>query len=283
MSNRKLIYDVGANDGADTAYYLRSGYRVLAVEADPVLAAGLRDRFATAIAEGLVSVLHAAVLEKDVAGVDFFLSAKPTESSLLRSLAERPGPAAGFISVPGRNLCSLFATYGLPWYCKLDIEGADARALAGLKECTVRPAYISCEASGLPIGEIAGNEQLLFAALDALVAAGYRQFMLIDQESLLPLSDQGFYDRMHWWSSRVMTKLERWLDKPGPRHSNRRFLARQGLPEADSDSGAFGDALEGAWADFEVTRRRMSRHFFHYYQYTKNKRFIFWVDIHAKY
>jgi hypothetical protein len=35
-----LIYDFGMHDGADTDYYLRKGFRVVAVEADPLLARG---------------------------------------------------------------------------------------------------------------------------------------------------------------------------------------------------------------------------------------------------
>ena len=34
-----LVIDVGMYDGADTAYYLSMGYRVLAVEANPALVA----------------------------------------------------------------------------------------------------------------------------------------------------------------------------------------------------------------------------------------------------
>ena len=36
--NSKLVYDIGMNDGTDSAYYLRRGYSVVAVEANPILA-----------------------------------------------------------------------------------------------------------------------------------------------------------------------------------------------------------------------------------------------------
>ena len=36
-----VIFDVGMNNGDDTAYYLHLGCRVVAVEADPVLAAAV--------------------------------------------------------------------------------------------------------------------------------------------------------------------------------------------------------------------------------------------------
>src|SRR4051794_15280174 len=51
-----LIYDVGANNGDDTAYYLARGYRVLSVEANPLLAERLRQRFAREIEAGRVIV-----------------------------------------------------------------------------------------------------------------------------------------------------------------------------------------------------------------------------------
>jgi hypothetical protein len=41
-----LLYDVGMNNGDDTAYYLYKGFRVVAVEADPVLVEAARERFA---------------------------------------------------------------------------------------------------------------------------------------------------------------------------------------------------------------------------------------------
>jgi hypothetical protein len=107
----------------------------------------------------------------------------------------------------------------------------------------------------------------LYIVLDALAAQGYRRFRLVDQESLSVLTDAGHYDRLHRWPVRVRTKLERWM----------------GRYKANSVSGPFGEGLAGEWVDYDVTRRRMLLHFSHYYQYTKNKQYIFWVDIHGKY
>jgi hypothetical protein len=36
--NDQLIIDLGTNDGADSFYYLKKGFNVIAVEANPVLA-----------------------------------------------------------------------------------------------------------------------------------------------------------------------------------------------------------------------------------------------------
>jgi len=40
---RDLIFDIGANNGDDTAFYLKKGFRVVAIEADPALAQKLND------------------------------------------------------------------------------------------------------------------------------------------------------------------------------------------------------------------------------------------------
>ena len=283
MTDGKLIFDVGANDGSDTAYYLGLGYSVVAIEADPLLADGLQARFAAEIAGGRVVVVSAAVTERDQEKVAFYVSRDNTESSLIPSMAKRSGPGVEELRVMGRCLCSLFGEYGLPWYCKIDIEGYDAAAVAGMAGWSGRPAYISCEGTGHPIGEIGRDEGLLYSVLDALAAQGYRRFKLVDQESLSVLTDVGHYDRLHRWPVRARTKLERWTGRPSPRYNNRLWLARQALPEAGSVSGAFGEDLAGEWADYEITRRRMFRHFSDYYHYTKNKQYIFWVDIHGKY
>ena len=52
MVDRSLIFDVGCNDGQDSDFYLKKGFRVVAVEANPALCEGLRRRFAQEIAEG---------------------------------------------------------------------------------------------------------------------------------------------------------------------------------------------------------------------------------------
>ena len=270
MINRNLIFDVGANDGADTAFYLGLGYSVVVIEADPRLAGLLNERFAADTGAGRVIVVNVAVTKTDIAAVPFFISADNSQSSLIRAMAERFGELREQITIAGRSLCSLFAEYGVPWYCKIDIEGYDAQAVMGMAGCGGRPAYISCEASGRPIGEVGKNEDLLFNGLDALIAQGYRQFKLVDQESFRELADSGHYDRLYSWPVRIRTKLDRWLDW-------------KRIPAVSSVSGPFGDMLGGEWADPVATRRRMRKHFSHYYHHTKNKQFIFWVDIHGKY
>jgi len=49
--HQDLIYDVGMNNGDDTAYYLRRGFRVVAIEANTCLAKCAAERFRTQIAQ----------------------------------------------------------------------------------------------------------------------------------------------------------------------------------------------------------------------------------------
>ena len=41
----RLVFDIGANNGDDAAEYLKRGWKVVAVEANPSLCADLRARF----------------------------------------------------------------------------------------------------------------------------------------------------------------------------------------------------------------------------------------------
>jgi FkbM family methyltransferase len=55
-----IVFDIGMYDGADTAYYLRSGYRIVAVEANPELVQHATQKFATEMASGQLICVNAA-------------------------------------------------------------------------------------------------------------------------------------------------------------------------------------------------------------------------------
>jgi FkbM family methyltransferase len=190
---------VGAHDGSDTAYYLAQGYIVVAIEADPTLAGRLNTRFAAERAAGRVILLNVAVTEEDQESVRFYVSRDDWKSSLIREMAQTDGEDIDPVEVPGRSLGSLFDEFGIPWYCKIDIEGCDARAIAGLAKYAGRPPHISCETSRRSIGEVHLDNNLLYPALDAMASAGYSKFKLVDQESLVVLSAENHYAFLHQW------------------------------------------------------------------------------------
>jgi FkbM family methyltransferase len=73
MVDRSLIFDVGCNDGQDSDFYLKKGFRVVAVEANPALCEGLRRRFAQEIAEGRFILVCEAIAEQ-AGEVEFYLN-----------------------------------------------------------------------------------------------------------------------------------------------------------------------------------------------------------------
>ena len=60
-ATRKLIYDIGMHRGEDTEFYLSRGHRVVGVEANPTLVAGLRAKFASEIASGQLQLVDKAI------------------------------------------------------------------------------------------------------------------------------------------------------------------------------------------------------------------------------
>jgi hypothetical protein len=78
--HQDLIYDVGMNNGDDTAYYLRRGFRVVAIEADPRLAKSAAERFGTQISSGQLRILNIGIAKKASC---LFGSVRPTQSGVL--------------------------------------------------------------------------------------------------------------------------------------------------------------------------------------------------------
>lgn len=171
MVNRGLIFDVGMAAGGDTRFYLAKGFRVLAVEADPVTAAAGRMAFAEDIRRGRLKILEAAV--SDQAGRQTFYCNRqqPNWGSLQPGWGGVLTDALVPVEVETVTLPALFARYGVPYYVKIDVEGADERAVAPLVGSPQRPPYISVEAHS------AGG-------LRSLHAAGYQSFKLVNHTML---------------------------------------------------------------------------------------------------
>jgi len=59
-----LIFDIGVGNGDDTAFYLAKGFRVVAVEANPVLVAAAKRRFDEDIQAGRLAIVEKAIATK---------------------------------------------------------------------------------------------------------------------------------------------------------------------------------------------------------------------------
>jgi len=167
---RDLVFDIGVNNGEDTAHYLERGFRVVGVEANPEMAAFCEQRFPEEIRSGRLVVLNVALADEDGAAT-FFVSEgnRGVWSSLDPGLAVRDNLGAHAVAVRARSLRSLLQEYGVPYYLKVDIEGAEHLGLRGIDPADA-PAYVSFEAAS-------GRLENLFL----LAQAGYTRFKLISQ------------------------------------------------------------------------------------------------------
>src|ERR1700693_1051689 len=62
---RDLIYDVGLHKGEDSEFYLKKGFRVIAVEALPTLAQFAAGRLRPYLNSGQLVILNVAIADKD--------------------------------------------------------------------------------------------------------------------------------------------------------------------------------------------------------------------------
>ena len=250
---KDLVYDVGAHRGEDTAYYLFRGYRVVAVEADPELVSALRRRFAREIDAGRLSLAETAIAAVD-GPTEFWVSEHHREwSSLERGKAGRRGVPCRSIQVPGRRFAALLREFGVPFYLKIDIEGADRLCLEDLDPADA-PQHLSFEMCHL--------EDLLL-----LRQLGYDRFRCITQNDHRPLRFEP--NRLRDSILRLLARVPR-LDEllALPLRARRRLARalgprraaharRRGLTGATAwyfppgSSGPFGDDLPGEWRSLE--------------------------------
>jgi FkbM family methyltransferase len=188
----KMVFDFGMYDASDTEYYLEEGFKVVAVEANPALANSATHIFSQYIHSGQLAVINAAI-NSDGQDVELTLSGHDLgSSSIFREKVESRVPLATF-TVPGLTTKTLIERYGVPYYIKVDIEGADRLAILGLST-TTKPRYLSFEI-GDDLEELMGH----------LCSIGFAEFKAINQCTLRDLSNE--YTWMDKLSHKVIGAL----------------------------------------------------------------------------
>lgn len=179
-----LVYDVGLHVGQDTDYYLKKGFRVVAIEANPLLVEQCTTQFQDAIRAGRLVILNTGIASED-APLPFYVNEKLSEwSSFDREIGTTRGPYR-VIQVPATTLDKIMARHGVPYYLKLDIEGMDFPAIRSLRSMTDKPRHVSLEN---------GQKHMI----DELFQQGYRRFKFINQAKiheirLAPPAREGAY------------------------------------------------------------------------------------------
>lgn len=187
-----LVFDVGAHVGDRVAAFRRLGCRVVAVEPQPALVRTLSllygrdpDIHIEAVAVGRTDGTATLRLNLDNPTV----STASTE--LIRASATAPtwrGQVwSRSITVPTTTLDALVARYGRPSFIKIDVEGFEAEALAGLSQ---PPAALSFEFTTIQ-RKVAGD------ALSRCEALGYERFNAALGESQILIQPD-------WVSARTM-------------------------------------------------------------------------------
>jgi FkbM family methyltransferase len=168
---RDLVFDAGAHVGDRVAAFRRLGARVVAIEPQPALVRTLRLLYGRD--DGVV--VEPVALGAAPGTVELRLNLdNPTVSTASDAFvaaahgAPRWGGQAWTrrISVPMTTLDALVARHGMPSFIKIDVEGFEAQALAGL----TRPvAALSFEFTII-------QRAVAHAALDRCVALGFSGF-----------------------------------------------------------------------------------------------------------
>ena len=215
-----VIYDVGLHIGQDTEFYLRKGFRVVAVDANPAVIESVRARFAKAVAHGRLTLVNVGIAQSESASpITFYVNERQSEwSSFIEEVAARQNSPVHQVQVSCLPLSRIIAQYGLPYYVKIDIEEHDAIALQSLLDAGYRPKYLSVEN---------GNQGML----RKLVDAEYTQFKYIQQRDIPQLR------------------------LPYPSREGR--YVKHAFPLGAS--GPFGEETPGQWLSADAVRRQIEK------------------------
>ena len=201
--SRRLIVDVGFNTGADTASYLSQGYNVLAVEANAELLHRARQNepFASALADGRLTLVYAAITRTAGGNVTFYVNTLHPELSSLDQQAYRlhadtrskrdAARTQHAVHVKAETCANLLASAlpDVPLYMKVDVEGADDACYASVAE---RHTAESGANKRLP--QFVSAEEVTLPILASLVRVGYHSSKCQDRALHDPLSTGAWGD-----------------------------------------------------------------------------------------
>lgn len=252
----RTVFDVGMNNGDDSAHYLSQGYKVIAVEANPSLVRRARARFRREIDSGQMVIEPLGICDHP-AKIPFWINEeRDVFSSFDYARAARDGMKCRPVEVECVRFDALLRKHGVPYYLKLDVEGLEQHCIKSLQSIGV-PEYVSVEAESL--------ECLLL-----LWQIGYREFKIVDQmrhNSRFP----------EFTNNNAVSRLAKRACGYADRFKNRAF--RVAFPRGCS--GPFGENTAGGWQTIEeVAYNWLHLHFGYSNRGSLSRNS--WYDFHAK-
>lgn len=169
MVQRDLIFDLGMYEGQDTRFYLSKGFRVVALEANPELVRANAEKFASQIASGHLTIVPKALWSEAGAAIPFYIYS--AWSSVYPEIAGRDNSPTQQVQVTTTTVGEMISQYGVPYYLKCDIEGADRIVCDQVVAQPEKPDFVSFEDEQ---GELART----------LAQGGYDRFQFVNQGRL---------------------------------------------------------------------------------------------------
>ncbi|HZH64441.1 MAG TPA: FkbM family methyltransferase [Flavisolibacter sp.] len=126
------VFDVGANIGNRVSAFIECGAKVIAVEPQPACVGILKTKF------GYNITIENVGLSETVGELDMHISTDTTVSSFSEEYIDSTKGRFKYskwvetIKVPITTLDNLIAKYGIPKFCKIDVEGYELQVLKGL-------------------------------------------------------------------------------------------------------------------------------------------------------